>query len=401
MGPEELKLLIAALSQQINGNFNPSLMASAMPASNVSPANISSAMDPNVLLSSGLVDPYTISSGISSVYQQMLADWESRNQVNLPPEASDLWLTPVTSKYSSNDEVSAFMNEMFTAIKNGTTTAEKVKAAIAASDSVAPEAVKSAYADVSVDLDKYSKLVEAQSQAKLKFEITNAQNGVTTAPAPTLEQARFKFYKDLGAPEMALLPDAGVGYDFDPSMFGDRAKTERLAKLVAEQQGLVDKGAAGAAYTQNQADVYTAKGNAAAAKAAGEKARQAYLDANAKPDQLTQILDYASRDSILGGLFGKDKTTERKNLADKAGEEAMKAELYRLSQIAPVSAETSEYGKSKKRLEIYTKAQLEDAQYKQDVADYVSQQLAARGRTPNRDAINQLLGYAATVNQKK
>jgi hypothetical protein len=399
---EQLKLLIAALASQMGGSFNPSLMASAEPENNVSPANIASAMNPNVLLSSGLVDPYTVQSGIDSVYQQMLAEWESRNQVNLPPEASDLWLSPVTSKYSSNDEVSVFMNEMFTAIKNGTTTAEKVKTAIAANDSVAPEAVKSSYADVSVDLDKYSKLAEAQAQAKLKFEITNAQNGVTTAPAPTLEQARFKFYKDLGAPEMALLPDAGFGYDFDPSMFGDKDRASRLDKLIGEQQGLVDEGAAGAAYTQKQADVYTAKGNAAAARAAGDKARQEYLDANAKPDQITQVLDWFSRNGqgILGKAFGKDKTSERKNLANKAGEEAMKRELARLNNIAPVSAETSKYGDAKRSLDIYRNIQLEDDAYNKRVADLVSQKLAAQGRTPNRDAINQLLGYAATVNKK-
>jgi hypothetical protein len=331
----------------------------------------------------------------------MLADWESRNQVNLPPEASDLWLSPVTSKYSSNDEVSAFMNEMFAAIKSGNTTAEKVKAAIAADDSVAPESVKSAYADISVDLDKFGKLAETQAQAKLKFEITNAQNGITTAPAPTLEQARFKFYKDLGAPEMALLPDAGVGYNFDPNLFGDKDRASRLDKLIAEQQGVVDQGKLGADYTQMQAGIYSGKANIAAAKAAGEKARQAYLDANAKPDQLTQILDYASRDSIVGGLFGKDQTTARKDRADKVAEEAMRRELARLNKIPVVSAETSRYGDAKRSLETYRNLQLEDSAYNQRVADLVSQKLAARGRTPNQDAINNLLSYAATVNQKK
>jgi len=96
----DLELLISLLSQ-MGGNFNPSLMASALPANNVSPANISSAMNPNVLLSSGLVDPSTIQSGIESTYQQLLAEWESRNNAKLPPEASDLWLSPVTSKYST------------------------------------------------------------------------------------------------------------------------------------------------------------------------------------------------------------------------------------------------------------------------------------------------------------
>jgi hypothetical protein len=386
----------------MGGSFNPSLMASAEPENNVSPANIASAMNPNVLLSSGLVDPSTtIQSGIGSVYQQMLAEWESRYQVNLPPEASDLWLSPVTSKYSSNDEVSVFMNEMFTAIKNGTTTAEKVKAAIAANDSVAPEAVKSAYADVSVDLDKYSKLAEAQAQAKLKFEITNAQNGVTTAPAPTLEQARFKFYKDLGVPEMALLPDAGFGYDFDPSLFADKATSELLGGQIAKQEGLARRTKGASDYAQSQTDVYTAKGNAAAARAAGDKARQEYLDANAKPDQITQVLDWFSRNGqgILGDVFGKDKTSERKNLATKAGEEAMKRELARLSEVAPVSVETP-YTQSQQNLLRLRGAQASADRYNQQVADLVSQKLAAQGRTPNQDAINQLLGYAATVNKK-
>ena len=396
----DLEELIALLAQQMGGNFNPSLMASAMPANNVSPANIASAMNPNVLLSSGLVDPYTIQNGIGSVYQQMLAEWESRNQVNLPPEASDLWLSPVTSKYSTNDEVSAFMNEMFAAIKNGTTTPERVKAAIASKDSLAPDAVKAAYSDISVDLDKYGKLAEAQAQAKLKFEITNAQKGTTTAPVPTLEQARFKFYKDLGAPEMALLPDAGVAYQFDPKLFANKETTDLLGGQIAKQEGLARRTKGASDYTQSQTDVYTAKGNAAAAKAAGDRARQEYLDANAKPDQITQILDYASRDKIFGGLFGKDKTTERKNAASKAGEEAMKRELARLSKMGTVSVETP-YKQSQQNLLRLRGAQAAQDSYNQRVADLVAQKLAAQGRTPNQDAINQLLGYAATVNQKK
>jgi hypothetical protein len=395
----ELEQLIALLAQ-MGGNFNPSLMASAMPANNVSPANIASAMNPNVLLSSGLVDPSTIQNGIGSVYQQMLAEWESRNQVNLPPEASDLWLSPVTSKYSTNDEVSAFMNEMFAAIKNGTTTPERVKAAIASKDSLAPDAVKAAYSDISVDLDKYGKLAEAQAQAKLKFEITNAQNGVTTAPAPTLEQARFKFYKDLGAPEMALLPDAGVGYEFDPSLFADESRTKGLEGIIGRTRSRTDKSDAVDARKQQQFDRTSEKNKTDAARLAGEKARQAYLDANAKPDQITQILDYASRDRILGGLFGKDQTTERKNLADQAGKQAMLAELARLDRVPKVSVETPYNATS--RLNAAARAGMaNDVAYNQRVADLVAQKLAAAGRTPNQDAINQLLGYAATVNQKK
>ena len=335
----------------------------------------------------------------------MLAEWESREQVNLPPEASDLWLSPVTGKYSSEDEVSTFMNSAFDAIKNLGWTEDQVLTAIQ-KDTLGlpvPQAVKNNAAQYYADIADFTKKVKQQSDAKLKFEITNAQNGVTTAPAPTLEQARFKFYKNLGVPEMALLPDVSAKYQFDPSMFGDKDRASRLDKLIGEQQGLVDKGAAGAAYTQKQADVYTAKGNAAAARAAGDKARQEYLDANAKPDQITQVLDWFSRNGqgILGKAFGKDKTSERKNLATKAGEEAMKRELARLSRVAPVSAETSRYGDAKRSLDIYRNIQLEDDAYNQRVADLVSQKLAAQGRTPNQDAINQLLGYAATVNKKK
>jgi len=395
----DLELLISLLSQ-MGGNFNPSLMASALPANNVSPANISSAMNPNVLLSSGLVDPSTIQSGIESTYQQLLAEWESRNNAKLPPEASDLWLSPVTSKYSTNDEVSVFMNEMFSAIKNGTTTAEKVKAAIAAGDSVAPEAVKSAYADISVDLDKFSKLAEAQSQAKLKFEITNAQNGTTTTPAPTLDQARMKFYKDIGAPEMALLPDAGVGYNFDPNLFGNASRTKELEGIISSTQREVDRVAKRDAYAQQQADIYSGRANQELARSAGEKARQAYLDANAKPDQITQILDYASRDAILGGLFGKDQTTARKDRANEAGRIATIRELARLSEMPKVSIETP-YNTQTILNASATRGMANDVAYNQRVADLVSQKLAARGRTPNQDAINKLLSYASTVNQKK
>ena len=140
--------LIALLAQQMGGNFNPNLLASAMPINNVSPANISSVMNPNVLLSSGLVDPSTIKSGIAGTYQEMLADWESRYNATLPPEASDLYLSPVTSKYSSGDELGIFMNEMFDNIKNGLITTEKVLAGIKKGDIGAPPSAMATYDDI-------------------------------------------------------------------------------------------------------------------------------------------------------------------------------------------------------------------------------------------------------------
>jgi hypothetical protein len=102
----------------------------------------------------------------------------------------------------------------------------------------------------------------------------------------------------------------------------------------------------------------------------------------------------------LGGLFGKDQTTERKNLADQAGKQAMLAELARLDRVPKVSVETPYNATS--RLNAAARAGMaNDVAYNQRVADLVAQKLAAAGRTPNQDAINQLLGYAATVNQKK
>ena len=78
----------------------------------------------------------------------------------------------------------------------------------------------------------------------------------------------------------------------------------------------------------------------------------------------------------------------------------MKRELARLSEVAPVSVETP-YTQSQQNLLRLRGAQASADRYNQQVADLVSQKLAAQGRTPNQDAINQLLGYAATVNKKK
>jgi hypothetical protein len=313
------------------------------------------------------------------------------------------------------------MNEMFTNIKNGVTTAEKVKAAIAASDSVAPEAVKAAYANISVYLDTFGKLAATQATALAKFQYDQSQKGITTLPAPTLEQARIKYYKDMGAPEQALLPDAGVGYAFDPSMFGNKKITDNISNLLAKQQELVASTAVGDAYAQKQADIYTQKGNADKAAKAGEMAKQAYLDKNPKEKITHQIDDWLSRniqgaaynngngplDMInlpgyimtgIGKLFGKDETSQRKKDAEKYGAETMQRVLAKLnSETVPVSIET----KSQKRLKQLQDAQLRDLQYKQDVANLVSQKLMAAGHSPNQDTMNQLLSYAATVNKKK
>jgi hypothetical protein len=394
---------LIALLAQMNGNFNPSLMASAMPANNVSPANIASAMSPNVLFASGLIDPDTVDAGIASTYQQLLADWESRNNADLPAEASDLYLSPVTSKYSGRtDELGIFINEALANIKSGFITAEKVKAGILDGTIGAPSGASEALVDLGPQLDDFEKRVERQNDAKLKFEITQAQKGVTSAPAPTLEQARSKYYKDLGVPEMALLPDVSAKYQFDPSMFADESRTKGLEGIIGRTKNQTARVDARDAYAQQQADIYSGKANQSLAQTAGDKARQAYLDANAKPDQITQVLDWFSRNGqgILGDAFGKDKTTERKMLADAAGKQAMLRELTRLNEMPKVSIETPYNATS--RLNAAARAGMaNDAAYNQQVADLVSQKLAAAGRTPNQDVMNQLLGYAATVNKKK
>ena len=380
--------LIALLAQQMT-SINPNLLASAMPINNVSPANIASAMSPNVLLSSGLVDPSTIKSGIAGTYQEMLADWESRYNATLPYEASDAILAPITSKYVGNDEVSSFMNEMFTAIKNGTTTAEKVKTAIAASDSVAPDAVKAAYANVSVDLDNFGKLATTQSTAKAKFDYDQAQKGVTTAPPPTLQQARQKFYKDIGAPEMALLPDAGTPYEFDPSLFADKETSDLLSSQIAKQEGFARRTKTGSDYTQKQADVYTAKGNLDQATRRGEIARQEYLAKNIP----SGVDDWTVRTSSV--------YSRKRDAADALAKDTMQRVLTQLNKSStPVSVETP-YKQSQQNLLRLRGAQASADAYNQEVADLVAQKLAAKGRTPNQDVINQLLGYASTVNKKK
>jgi hypothetical protein len=390
MTPEQLQQLIALLSQQM-GSINPSLMASAMPANNVSPANIASAMNPNVLLSSGLVDPSTVQAGIDSVYQQMLADWESRNNANLPPEASDLWLSPITSKYvGRTDEVGTFMNEVLTAVKNGQITVDKLKAGIANGTIGAPAAATADYGTISADLDQFGKLVDTQNQAKLKFQITQSQKGIASAPAPSIEQARYKYYKDLGAPEMALLPDAGATYQFDPSLFGDQAKTSNLAKLAAEQQAIVDKGPQVDLYEQNKVNALRQGSNIDQATRLGDVARQKYLAENIP----SGIDDWTARTSPV--------YSRKRDAADALAKQTMQRVLSQLNKTrGNVSVETPEYTKSSKRLAILQDAQLRDVQYKQDVANLVAQKLAAQGRTPNQDVMNQLLGYASMVNQKK
>jgi hypothetical protein len=378
---------LIALLAQMNGNFNPSLMASAMPANNVSPANIASAMSPNVLFSSGLVDPDTVDAGIASTYQQLLADWESRNNADLPAEASDLYLSPITSKYSGRtDELGIFINEALANIKSGFITAEKVKAGILDGTIGAPSGASEALVDLGPQLDDFEKRVERQNDAKLKFEITQAQKGVTSAPAPTLEQARSKYYKDLGVPEMALLPDVSAKYQFDPSMFADKARTEQLDKLLRIRQS--EEGRARTQFLANplrgpQSDVPT--------EMIGDWAKKDYL-------AQAQSQSYPAGDP-RGFLAPQTR------LAEQAGAKAVEEWLARLGPQATmptsnVSAQT-DYSNASRRAAVVRQAQISDAAYNQKVADLVSQKLAAAGRTPNQDVMNQLLGYAATVNKKK
>lgn len=387
MPPEELAKLIATLVGQTR-TIDPTLLASAMPNVNVSPANITSAMSPNVLLTSGLVDPSTINAGIAGVYQQMLADWESRGNANLPPEASDLYLSPVTNKYSLGDEVSNFMTNAFDAIKNQGWSVEQVQTAIQNDtlDMPVPKAIKDNLAQYNTDIKDFAKRVDTQNEAKLKFEITQQQAGVDATPPPTLQQARQKFYKDLGAPEMALLPDVSETYQFDPTLFADKARTEQLDKLLR-----IRESQEGRARTEFLAKPFRGPQSDIPIDMIAEQAKKDYLTQ-------AQSQTYPAGDP-RGFLAPQTR------LAEQAGAKAVEEWLSRRAPqtsmpTSNVSVETN-LADASRRAAVVRQAQLSDAQYQQDVADYVSKKLAARGVTPNKDVMNQLLGYAATVAKKK
>jgi hypothetical protein len=433
----QLQTLVSLLSQ-MGGGLNPTLMASAYPA-NVSPAGVKSSFSPEILMASGLVSPDVINQLTAGQLGQLQSKYAGSVQSQLPPEASDIALYPVTNKYLGSDDFSSFMRGTLKAIESGQKTPNQILEYIQTQSDV-PSIVKDNLTQVSEDIDKFVKLVEGRDFARAKFDYEQQGKIGAAGPAPTAQDARLALYDKLGVPQMALLGDPNATYQFDPSTFVDKGKL--TGYNTALQQAMMGLDAArgntaGAIQQGKLQDAYTRKGLEDQARRYAENATKGM---QTKTDTITDVNDVLAKTATYGalgaGILGapslgigapiglgiglgagllqggydwltgkNDKKYEKEKAAAVAA--AYTKELKRLQAgLPPTSAEASrikyspEYRTAKAKV---TKAKsdvsLENA-YGKLVADALQKELVSRGITPYQQNMNDLLGYAIQTAKK-
>lgn len=413
----QLQMLIAALSQ-MGGGINPDLMASAYPA-NVSPSGVKSSFSPEVLLSSGLVSPETIAQLSSGMLGGLQSKYAGNIQSQLPPEATDIALYPVTSKYLGNDDLSDFMRSTLAAIGSGKVTPADALIKINKDKNV-PAVVKTNLVQVAEDIDKYAKLVEGRNFARAKFDYEQQGKIGAAGPAPTMEDARMALFDKLGVPQMALLGDPNATYQFDPSGFVNQGRlstaNEGLRQAMLAQD-IARGGTRGAIQAGKAEQDYTMKAIADLARKRGEEAVSGMKGKSSWTEDLGSTLGTTLAGSVIGpgtGLIGgitKLVTGSNDKKYAKAKEDAMKLAVEQernrlISELPPVSEESwrikysPEYRVAKAKTSRAKSGVSMEKAYGRLVSEALEKELAARGVTPYSQNINDLLGYAVQTARK-
>ena len=427
MNEEQLRLLLQILGGQA-GTTSPLFNAGAQ--LNVSPSSITSALNPEVLLASGLINPDTLGAGIAGTEQQLIQEFlaETTNNVPVPLEVTPMWFRDVTGNYgvqavsdpasgrlvfapTAGNDLSDYMATQFNAISSGEITASQAKTALAdlVSKDEAYKPFASQLSSIQNALDAFEKKAETSNNAALKYEYDRSQ-AASSAVAPTRQQALNEYYKSIGVPQLALLGDPSVGYQIPSQVFERGQKLSELEKELAKQQSAMKRGenryGEGAAYANKQAEVYAQKAIADEARRRAEEATSGMKSSLGwTEDPVSKVLNLASRDRFIGGLFGKDSEAKMKAEKEAAYKRFYDAAVRELSK-EPVKGVTiqdlsPDYGLAKAKAYTAEKALQSEKDRAARVAELVSQGLAARGKTPFNDQLQQLLGFAVTSKRNK
>lgn len=439
MTEEERRALIALLAGQINTGANPLLMASAYPY-NVSASGVTSAFNPEILFASGVVSPETVAMGQQDIYAQLLADYAKRSQPKVVYEATEQYLRDSLGKYGvGTDPVSDFVQQAAERIASGSITADQILTEAQKSAKELPKEVVDNWASVSSTLTDFSKKADTYRTAKAKQAFDAQTSMADLGPAPSMTEARAQYFKQMGVPQLAALPDPTEQFAVSPETFApDRDKLEKLrnALRVAEiGKNTVGKNARSreAIRLGKEAEIYARK---AAQELAGKRADQ--LVANMKDDlgwtdiakgganvaagaatgaavgSVVPVIGTGAG-AVLGGLAGlasaftggskeDDRLEEAKRVARFA---AYNAELAKLTSKIPQPSQEEVLGKYSPQYRAAQNAERDarmalarEEDYAKAVADAFQRRLAERGVTPYNQAMNSILGYAIQTGKK-
>jgi hypothetical protein len=292
MDPELLAQILAAQSPQL------SPLALAATQGGVSRTTLGQLTDPNILLGTGVADPSAIASGLSQFTQQQFFD--ALDQYNRDVAAAQRKYTieppqlysEVLDRYLS---APSGVQNVFSQIADGSLSAEQGRVALTSpltaeelvSAGLSPQeaeqqAEKFTYKDVlqarglgadwwerfSNDLSRFETEAAQYRREMMQFQDETARVGreleaelTRLGPAPTPETfdsegARLQYYKNIGLPGLALLPDPTVPYQIPEEFVMQRLREGRESgktlaeELLASTQRSTPLGTSGQTFTE-------------------------------------------------------------------------------------------------------------------------------------------------------
>lgn len=436
MDLELLKLILAQMAAQGSPITDNVLTgASSLPSA----SSLAGAMNPETLVALGLLNPQSINAGVDAQLSKLMTEYAKKNapapvkfeaspayfQNTLSPFGITAQIDPSgrLAQFNENtgnkiqDIVSAGLN----AIASGRLTADQIIAGMA-KDIVDNPNDYQGVQDYATQIQGAWKDFESKyknfGDAVAKYQYDTANSAADSAIAPTRQQAMNEYYNSIGAPQLSLLGDPNAGYKFDPLTFADPNKLKALSEAVnrastvtqRETNRVSDGMVSSASKAQ---DVYTAKGIDESAKAYATKVANSKVKVFDRSKSLgaagalSTLIPFVAPVALSAAHLGSTgRQTEDKKKWQSTYEEAFKREKARLLADAAkqpkVSAETFSTDLRLAKAKQYTaeKALQDELSYNQQVADLVSQGLAAQGKTPFNANLQQILAYATAPKKK-
>ena len=334
MPPIDIADLIAQLTggtPAVSGSFagNPLLLNAALQAgaSGVTPSNISSAINPAVLLTSGAFDPARIQAMRDEILRQQNADYMSQMSDYIGGSATNpdsVFSYNYKPFYQANPEIADILiNGVFEDLKNGVLPQQAkldvASVAEATGLNITPEIQQ--FIDSEIDtfakeLPKYYEMLSTAPNAE--------QRALAESLRPTEQTANYQLFSQLGVPELAFLPSPTEQYQFTPEQLNPEGistaeaainPAARKATAAAASMPMAGKLAVMTNREFGRPDEYAVR---TGAEEVARKVKEDYLKANL--DSSSNIADFL-QESLVGtkGLFASigakilGKTTSQRN----------------------------------------------------------------------------------------
>lgn len=377
-GQFDPSILLKILQSVAGQNAMTMPLLSSIPAG-LSASGITSTMNPEVLFASGVFDPYAVNAGIEAALQGQQSQYarDILNATQLPPAPFEYYSYKNDATYNNDPTLRAFMEDAFALIQGGESgfnSPEAAKASLAQTISSTPEL--SQYSGLlpklQNDIDTF--ISESQSNARARAEYDfKTQNAMAEAnaraealglAAPTRQSAMAEYYKSIGAPQLALLPDPTEQFQLDPSIFMSAKDLSQAGQLATQLVNLRKQ----AGSLQNAPDLPTA-----VVSAQGEQDKMARSAAEAAAKRIAESKKQE---------FITQQTSARKPAKNKA--------WYDPRFYIDTTIGTDASDKNKKAIgNIQVRA---DALYKKVFAEELAKGLKKYGKTITPQSIRPTLG---------